>query len=153
MVWRAGADIHPIDVDDERETRWLRALIWPEHQDRMALLDAALAWPAQYPQRIVAGDAGETLPALLAEAPADATLCVYHGFTLNQMPAATRERILSRVAEYSHEARSATAWRWSGGRRTDADRRAVYRMRTARRVVELLARCEGHGRWVEWLAR
>ena len=99
VAWRAGADIHPIDVNDERETRWLRALIWPEHQDRMALLDAALTLARQYPPRIVAGDAGETLPALLAEAPADATLCVYHGFTLNQMPAATRERILARVAE------------------------------------------------------
>ena len=24
VAWRAGADIHPIDVYDERETRWLR---------------------------------------------------------------------------------------------------------------------------------
>src|SRR5262249_16905631 len=76
VLWCAGADIHPIAADDVHETRWLRALIWPEHQDHLALLDAALALVRQYPPHIVAGDASETLPALLAEAPAGATLCV-----------------------------------------------------------------------------
>jgi hypothetical protein len=151
VAWRAGADIHPIDVNDERETRWLRALIWPDHQDRMALLDAALTLARQYPPRIVAGDAGETLPALLAEAPADATLCVYHGFTLNQIPAAARERILARVAEYGRERdlyRVALEW-WPPNPTPTAE---LFRYAGGQTSSELLARCESHGRWVEWLA-
>jgi hypothetical protein len=151
VAWRAGADIHPIDVNHERETRWLRALIWPEHQDRMALLDAALTLARQYPQRIVAGDAGETLPALLAEAPADATLCVYHGFTLNQMPATTRERILARVAEYGRKRdlyRVALEW-WPPNPTPTVE---LFTYAGGETGSELLARCESHGRWVEWLA-
>jgi hypothetical protein len=152
VVWRAGADIHPIDVNDERETRWLRALIWPEHQDRMALLDAALTLARQYPQRIVAGDAGEILPALLAETPADATLCVYHGFTLNQMPAATREHILAHVAEYGRRRdlyRVALEW-WPPNPTPTVEFFTYAGGETGNR---LLAHCESHGRWVEWLAQ
>lgn len=151
VAWRAGADIHPIDVNDERETRWLRALIWPEHQDRMALLDVALTLARQYPPCIVAGDAGETLPALLAEAPADATLCVYHGFTLNQMPAATRERILSRVAEYGRKRdlyRLALEW-WPPNSTPTVE---LFTYAGGETSSELLARFESHGRWVEWLS-
>jgi hypothetical protein len=151
VAWRAGADIHPIDVSDERETRWLRALIWPEHQDRMALLDAALTLARMSPPRIVAGDAGETLPALLAEAPANATLCVYHGFTLNQMPAAARERILAQVAEGGRKRdlyRVALEW-WPPNPTPTV---ALFTHAGGETSSELLARCESHGRWVEWLA-
>jgi hypothetical protein len=151
VVWRVGADIHPIDVNDECETRWLRALIWPEHQDRMALLGAALTFARLDPQRIVAGDAGETLPALLVEAPADATLCVYHGFTLNQMPAATREGILTRVAESSRKRnlyRVALEW-WSPNPTPTVE---LFTYASGETSSQLLARCESHGRWVEWLA-
>ena len=152
VVWRAGADIHPIDVNDERETRWLRALIGRNTRDRMALLDVALALARQYPQRIVAGDAGETLPALLAAAPTDATLCVYHGFTLNQMPAATRERILARVAAYGRKHvlyRVALEW-WPPNPTPTIE---LFTYTGAETSSQLLARCESHGRWVEWLAK
>jgi hypothetical protein len=155
VAWRAGADIHPIDVNNQGETRWLRALIWPEHADRRALLDAAHALARQHPQRIVAGDAGETLPTLLAETPADATLCVYHGFTLNQMPVATRERILARVVEYSVEYSSERnfyriALEWWPPTPTPAVELFTYTGGESH--GELLGRCESHGRWVEWLA-
>jgi len=150
VSWRAGADIHPIDIYDERETRWLKALIWPEHQDRMALLDVALTLARQHPHRIVAGDAGETLPLLLAEAPAGATLCVYHGFTLNQMPAATREGILANVADASRERdlyRVALEW-WPPNPTPTVE---LFTYTGGQATSELLARCESHGRWVEWL--
>jgi hypothetical protein len=152
VAWRAGADIHPIDPTDERETRWLRALIWPEHQDRMALLDAALAVARSYPPRIIAGDAGEMLPALLAQAPADATLCVCHGFTLNQMPTATREHILARVEEHSRQRglyRVALEW-WPSNPTPTVE---LFTYSDGAQRSELLSRCESHGRWVEWLAQ
>lgn len=35
---RWGIDLHPIDVRDEVEGRWLRALVYPEHTDRLEVL-------------------------------------------------------------------------------------------------------------------
>ncbi len=38
VVWRAGSDLDPIDVQDEDAVRWLEALIWPGEGDRLARL-------------------------------------------------------------------------------------------------------------------
>ena len=76
VSWRMGIDLQPIDVHDEEATRWLRALIWPEHQDRAQRLEAALAMAQQH-LPIVAGDAVNHLPEVLANVPADTTLCIY----------------------------------------------------------------------------
>ena len=42
-VWfRGGIDINPIDLTNDDELRWLRALIWPEHVERhQRLIDGA----------------------------------------------------------------------------------------------------------------
>ncbi|KZN23544.1 hypothetical protein A4G99_11605 [Haladaptatus sp. R4] len=38
---RIGIDLNPLDVRDETDARWLRALVWPEHEDRHRLLRGA----------------------------------------------------------------------------------------------------------------
>ena len=57
---------------------WLRALVWPEQAGRRDGLDAAIRIAAAEPPRIVRGDLRRDLTALCAEAPADATLVVFH---------------------------------------------------------------------------
>ncbi|MGM7669516.1 DUF2332 domain-containing protein [Microbacterium sp. A93] len=78
VSWRAGIDLTPVDVRDQEATDWLEALIWPEHRDRRERLRSALDIARRDPPRLVAGDLNEALPALAAEAPADATLVVFH---------------------------------------------------------------------------
>jgi len=83
IISRVGIDLNPIDVHDEAATRWLRALIWPEHSDRRQLLDAALTVASQHSVRLIAGDAAAVLPDLLPFIPSEAVLCLYHSYTLN----------------------------------------------------------------------
>ncbi|HEY6800518.1 MAG TPA: DUF2332 domain-containing protein [Agromyces sp.] len=78
VVWRGGIDLNPLDVRRPDDLAWLDALIWPEHDDRRARLRAAAAIVADDPPRIVAGDLNERVRELAAEAPADATLVVFH---------------------------------------------------------------------------
>lgn len=78
IVWRAGLDLNPLDVASDEDTAWLAALIWPEHEHRRRNLRAALAVARADPPRIVRGDLLADLDALMAEAPADATLVVLH---------------------------------------------------------------------------
>src|SRR5215211_8386613 len=44
VAFRMGIDLNPIDVHDTKSTRWLRALLWPEHKQRFQLLEAALLY-------------------------------------------------------------------------------------------------------------
>ena len=84
VAYRAGIDLNPVDLSDDEEYRWMQALVWPDHPDRAALLSAARGiWLDDTPT-VLRGDAVETLPQALADAPRDATLCVFHCHTLNQ---------------------------------------------------------------------
>jgi hypothetical protein len=78
IVWRAGLDVAPIDVTDDESVSWLESLVWPGEGDRLALLRAAVAVARADPPRIVRGDLRHDLPALAEEAPAGATLVVFH---------------------------------------------------------------------------
>nr|WP_297430265.1 DUF2332 domain-containing protein [uncultured Actinotalea sp.] len=97
VAWRAGIDLAPVDVLDREACRWLEALVWPEHEDRRERLDHALAVARRDPPRVVAGDLLDTLPSLAAEAPADATLVVFHSAVLAYLDAAARAAFVDLV--------------------------------------------------------
>ncbi|HET6673331.1 MAG TPA: DUF2332 domain-containing protein [Agromyces sp.] len=78
VVWRGGIDLNPLDVRRPDDLAWLDALVWPEHDDRRARLQAAAAIVAADPPRIIAGDLNERVRGLAAEVPPEATLVVFH---------------------------------------------------------------------------
>lgn len=99
VVWRAGIDLNPLDPADAETLRWLDTLIWPEHEVRRARLRAAAAIAAADPPRIDAGDLVEQLAGLAAEAPADATLVVFHSAVLAYLPSEQRREFMRLVGD------------------------------------------------------
>jgi hypothetical protein len=87
---RAGIDLSPVDVSDPADARWLRACLWPDQPARHERLAAALAVAREHPVEIRRGDALALLPELIAEAPEDALVCVFHTAVLAYF---TREQI------------------------------------------------------------
>lgn len=86
IVWRAGIDLHPIDLRDPDEVSWLETLVWPEHGARAERLRRAVAVAAPDPPGVLAGDLLVDLDALVAQAPADATVVVFHSAVLSYLP-------------------------------------------------------------------
>jgi hypothetical protein len=101
VVWRAGLDLNPLDVTNPVDLAWLEALIWPEHAHRRARLRAAAALAAAEPPLLVRGDLVDDLPALAAQAPADATLVVFHSSVMYQVPPPRREAFARTVRALS----------------------------------------------------
>lgn len=97
VSWRAGIDLNPLDVTSADDIEWLRTLVWPEQQDRLERLDAALALAQADPPVVVAGDLNERLESLAAQAPAGATLVVMHTAVLWYVPEAGRVTFLELV--------------------------------------------------------
>ena len=56
-----GIDREPIAIDDEEQTRWLMACVWPDQHDRFQRLRAAIDIARDEPVRVIAGDAVESL--------------------------------------------------------------------------------------------
>lgn len=103
VVWRAGIDLNPLDVTDPADVAWLEALIWPEHDDRRTRLRAAVLVARQAPPRLVRGDLNERVEALVAEAPADATVVVFHTAVLAYLDEAGRDRFAATMARLRAE--------------------------------------------------
>ena len=78
VVWRAGLDIHPVDVTDDDEVAWLEALVWPGEGRRLEHLRAALDVARRASPTVYRGDLVEDLPGLLDRAPSDVTVVVFH---------------------------------------------------------------------------
>ncbi|GIE22479.1 DUF2332 domain-containing protein [Winogradskya humida] len=86
VVWRAGMDLHPLDVTDPADVAWLDALIWPEHTHRRTRLRAAATIAAADPPHLVTGDLVDDLAALAGQAPPHAALVIFHTSVLYQVP-------------------------------------------------------------------
>jgi len=169
VAWRLGLDLHPLDVGEPETGDWLRALVWPEHRDRMAVLEAALAVARQDPPTVLAGDLTTDLPTLAKRAPADAALAITSTWTLAYVTPELRRAFaddLRRVAaDHGRE-----VWLVAGEGQAvlhslglglvDAPRDgsggpsmlALCRFRPdGTDESRLLAECHAHGRWIRWL--
>ncbi len=151
---RAGIDLNPVDVGDAEAVRWLRALVWPEERERMRRLDAAVALAQTDPPTMLKGDALELAGSVLAGAPRDRALCIYHSHTLNQFSSEARRRLADILAEAGAE--RDLYWLSSEYHPTaDGEARPTLTLVSfegGEPREEVLAYCDHHGRWLEWLA-
>lgn len=99
VVAKVGIDLHPIDVTDADEARWLRACVWPDQPEPAAKLEAELALAAADPPMLLQGDAVELLSDAFARIPADVLPVVSTTWALSQFSLENRLRFLHRLDE------------------------------------------------------
>jgi hypothetical protein len=142
---RLGLDLAPPSVHDGDAMAWLRALIWPEHVERAALFDAAVALARAYAPPVLAADAIVWLPGGLDALPGSLPAVVVHAFTVNQFSAAMRAQFdgaLAQAAELRPIFR--LGYEWTG----DPAATLTLTIYPGGRAT-LLARADAHGAWVE----
>jgi hypothetical protein len=152
VVWRAGIDLEPINLDDPDAVRWLEALVWPEERDRLDRLRAAIEIAREECPTVVRGNLLEVLHDVAAEAPAEATLVVFHTAVLAYLSNSEREQFVGQLRQLPGH------WISNEG----ADVVPGLAVPPARPVSpsyfvigangrRSLAFCDGHGRWLQWL--
>jgi hypothetical protein len=145
---RLGVDLHPVDATDPRERLWLRALVWPEHRDRLAELTAALDAVAADPPTILPGDAIELLPRLAL--PEDVPLVVFHAMVRIHVPADRRAAFDAAIAALADRRRLFAVSLELPPPDSPYDRKsALLALRDSGGEDRDLARVEGHGRWIQ----
>jgi hypothetical protein len=101
VVWRRGLDLKPIDIYDDDDVRWLLACVWSDHAERRRCLQAAIQLARADPPSVTSGDLVEDLPSLVAGAPLDARLVVFHSAVLAYVSQDRREAFVDVLAETS----------------------------------------------------
>ncbi|NVL73144.1 DUF2332 family protein, partial [Escherichia coli] len=59
VVERIGLDLHVNDLHSNEDYLWLRALVWPEHKERLELFDQAASLVKNKSVQLIEGDGVE----------------------------------------------------------------------------------------------
>lgn len=111
VVSRRGVDLNPIDLADPATRERLLAFVWPEQQDRVARLEAAIAAFVADPVALDSGDAADWVEANVAPV-IGVTTVVFHSIAYQYFPAETQARIKAHMARAGAAASPSTPLAW-----------------------------------------
>ena len=166
IVWRGGLDLHPVDVMNADDVKWLSSCVWPEHEERRERLAAAIALAQTDSPHVRRGNLVTDLPTLLAEIPRNLQIVVFHSAVLAYVSEEDRVAFAESLAEAS-KARP-IVWISNEGRSVVPEITARAPLEECAspepfllgrttftdgdRDDELLALSHPHGAWLQWLS-
>lgn len=152
VMSRKGSDIAPIDITNSSERLRLASYVWPDQTDRMQRQAAAIGLLSEEPFTLQRVDAPTFVAAELANRPSNAVFVLFHSIMWQYMPEGSRSRIESMLETAGNRGGAPIAWL----RMEPLSRQHGYA--TLRLTLwpngetRDLARCDYHGRWIEWVA-
>ena len=149
VVWRAGLDLNPLDVSNDEDVNWLRCLVWPGQPEREVRLQAAIETARIEPPEVVRGDLLVDLPALVARAPRDATIVVFHSAVLAYVNTETRREFASLIDALGVRWLSNEGANVLSGVDLPSDEGAPFVL--IEDGSRALALTHPHGDWIRWL--
>lgn len=154
IAWRGGVDLNPLDVTEDDAMAWLATLVWPEHDDRRAQLEKAVALARTDPPTLVRGDLLEELPGLIDRAAAYAPeVVVFHSAVIAYLDDPGRRRFAAMMADLVDS--GACHWVSNEGRRVLPGVTGDLDVPSGRFVLGVdgraVAHTHGHGRSLTWL--
>jgi hypothetical protein len=142
---RFGVDLHVSDLSEEEEYLWLKALIWPEHKDRLANFERSVEQLRLTPPPLIEGDGVALLPKIAEKIPADTTLCIFHTHVANQMPSHVKEKLLKQINDIGEQRDIYHIYNNMEDRKLHID--SVVNGEIQKKTV---GETDGHGRWFDW---
>ncbi|VWX51414.1 DUF2332 domain-containing protein [Novosphingobium sp. 9U] len=149
-----GCDVAPVDLTSAEQALRLKAYIWPEHTERFARLEAAIAEAAVHPPLLTRMHAADFVEQHLASPQAEGTTRVLvHSIVWQYLPANEKERITAAMEAAGARATQDRALAWIA---LEADRVAMAHGLQVRSwpgdgKAHRLAAAHAHGAWLEWL--
>ena len=95
---RRGCDRAPIDVTTDEGSLLLRSFVWPDHDERFAVLQGAIEVARAVPVVIDRADAVEWLGERLAESHAGVATVVFHSIFIQYLSREARQELVDVIA-------------------------------------------------------
>ncbi|PEC22277.1 DUF2332 domain-containing protein [Bacillus cereus] len=142
---RIGLDLHVNDLHNEEDYLWLRALIWPEHKERIEMFDQAASLVKNESAQLIEGDGVELLPSIVEQISEAAVICIFHTHVANQIPEQVKNKLEKQIQEIGAKRDVFHLYNnmW------DQDLHIDYYI-NGNEYRETIGETEGHGRWFSW---
>jgi hypothetical protein len=148
VAQRRGCDLHPLDVRNPVDADTLLSFVWPDQQERLERLQAAIEIMRRSPVTVDAADGIEWIAHAAQPASRYATVAM-HTVITEHMPREAREELRRIMVELGSAATHAAPFAWA---RMEVGRNAYE---TAVTIwpsgnEQIIARSDGHAQDVEW---
>jgi hypothetical protein len=143
---RIGLDLHVNNVNDPEDYLWLKALIWPEHKERISHFNKAAMCVQKERLELIEGDGVSLLPHIASNIAGDSTICVFHTHVANQLPYESKNMLEEHIRALGQERDVFHLYNnmW------DVDLHLDYYM-GGKEYKNTVAKTDGHGRWFQWM--
>lgn len=145
---RIGFDLNIVDLTNEEELLWLKALIWPEHKERLTLFEQAANYIIEAPIQFVEGDGVTLLKTFVDKIAMDQTICIYHTHVANQMPIESRKSLLDSIESIGKNRDVFHIYNNVQDKYLHLD----YYINGLEHT-QTIAETDGHGRWFKWFVK
>ncbi|EKF18667.1 DUF2332 domain-containing protein [Nitratireductor pacificus] len=152
VAGRRGSDIAPIDVSLPDERLRLTSYVWADQTARLERLAAAIGLAAHEPYQLEREDAAIFVERALAGRRSDAVFVLFHSIMWQYLPVPTRQRIAAALAVAGAAGGAPIAWLRMEPGSANEPYALVQLTLWPEGTTRDLARCDFHGRWIEWLA-
>jgi hypothetical protein len=154
VLSRNGCDIQPVDVGKDADRLRLRSFVWADQDARLARLDAAIALAAAVPFSLERLDAVAFVARGLAGRQPGSAFVLFHSIMWQYMPEASKSAIEAALAEAGNAASADSPVAWLRMEPLDTrDPHATLSLTLwPGGKTRHLAKCDYHGRWIEWAA-
>lgn len=145
VAHRYGLDLHINDVRNSEDSLWLKALIWPEHNERRELFEKAVESIQNNKVTLIEGDGIALLPKVVEEIPNDTILCVFHTHVANQIPSELKHKLLEVIKSIGQKRDIFHLYNniWDEYLHLDS-------VINGKEENQIIGKTEGHGKWFEW---
>jgi hypothetical protein len=153
ILSRSGCDVAPVDIGKAADRLRLRSYIWADQALRLERLDAAIGLAASTAFTLEKADAADFVRTKLATRQPGSVFVLFHSIMWQYMPQSTRDSIAASLAEAGKEAPgdAPIAWLRMEPLSTSDPFATLSLTLWPGGETRHLAKCDYHGRWIEWL--
>ncbi|WP_090996969.1 DUF2332 domain-containing protein [Bacillus sp. 491mf] len=142
---KVGLDLHISDLNNFEDYLWLKALIWPEHEERLALFEKAATCLIENPVKLIEGDGVALLSEVAENLPEDTAICIFHTHVANQIPEDSKYELLDKIKMIGRKRDVFHLYNNMWDRKLHLD----YYLDGVE-YHQTIGETDGHGRWFEW---
>lgn len=142
---RVGIDLHTNNLADAEDFLWLKALIWPEHADRLSMFEQSAKLFKKHKVDFLEGDAVALLPNVVSKLPKTSVVCIFHTHVANQLSEDVKGDLLKKVEAIGQTRDVFHIYNnmWDGKLHLDSIIRGTQN-------AQVVGQADSHGSWFEW---
>ncbi|PEZ08412.1 hypothetical protein CN326_05580 [Bacillus sp. AFS018417] len=142
---KVGLDLHISDLGNSEDYLWLKSLIWPEHEERLALFESAAKCLIENPVKLVEGDGVALLTNVVEKLSNDNAICIFHTHVANQIPEGSKYELIEKIKTIGSKRDVFHIYNNMWDRKLHLD----YFLNGIE-YNQTIGETDGHGRWFDW---